>query len=320
MNTPTALATAFTLVLAGGNALAQAYPAKPVRFVIGFPAGSGIDTMARVLLDDIRKETGAVVVVENKPGALGQIGTDFTAKSAPDGYTVMISSSATHSSGPQLAKKLPYDALRDFTHIGRLNRFDVALLVSPSQPFRTPADLIAAARKTPDALTFGFGSATAHVTAASFTRAADIKVRAIPYKGQPAAITDLLGGQVNFVMADLAVSLPHVKSGRLNAIAVAAAKRSTLLPDVATLTELGIRDVELSGWTGISGPAGMAKEAVQWWSAQLNRALSNKAFLERQLGIAVEGEPNTVEEFNRYVVQQFEVWGRKIREAGIEPE
>ncbi len=301
-------------------ALAQDYPARPIRFIVAFPAGSGIDTMSRVMLDDIRKATNANFVIEYKPGALGQIGTDFTAKAAPDGYTVMVSSSATHSSGAQLAKSVPYDALRDFTHIGRISRFDVALVVSPQQGFKTAADLVAEARRRPGKLSYGYGSGTGRVVAATFARSAGIDVLAVPYKGQPPALTDLIGGQINFVTADLAVIMPFVKSGRLDAVGIASAKRSALLPNVPTLTEVGIRDVELSGWAGISGPANMPREAVAWWSTQMNRVLASREHIERLHALSLEGEPNSVDEFNQFVRSQYQVWGQRIRDAGIPPE
>ena len=312
------LAIGAGLVWHGANA--QDYPARPIRFVVPFPAASGIDTQSRLMLDEIRRATNATIVIEYKPGALGQIGTDFTAKAAPDGYTVMISSSATHSSGPQLAKSLPYDALRDFTHIGRISRFDVAMIVNPQQGFKSAQELIAEARRRPGKLSFGYGSGTARVVAAAFNHSAGIDVLAVPYKGQPPALTDLMGGQVNYVMADFAVFIAHLKSGRVEALALASPRRSALLPNVPTFTELGIRDVELPGWTGISGPANMARDAVAWWSTQMNRALSSKEFIERLHSISVEGEPNGIEEFNQYVRSQHQVWGQRIRDAGIAPE
>lgn len=306
--------------LACASAGAQEYPSRPIRFVVAFPAGSGIDTMSRVMLDDIRKATNATFVMEYKPGALGQIGTDFTARAAPDGYTVMASSSATHSSGAQLAKNLPYDPIRDFTHVGRLSRFDVALVVSPQQGFKTVADLVAQARRQPGKISYGFGSGTGRVVAAAFARSAGIDVLAVPYKGQPPALTDLMGGQINFVTADLAVIMPFVKSGRLDAIGIASAKRSALLPNVPTLTEAGIREVELAGWAGVSGPANMAREAVTWWSTQMNRVLASKEHVERLHALSLEGEPSSVEEFNQFVRAQHQVWGQRIRDAGIQPE
>lgn len=311
------LLAAAMFALAAVAAQAEDYPAKPIRFVIPFPPGSGIDTMSRVLLDDLRKHTNATFVTDNRSGALGQIGTEVAARATPDGYTVMISSSATHSSGPQLVKKVPYDPFRDFTHIVRLARFDVAMVVSPARGWKSAGEFIAAAKAKPEALTFGYGSATAQVTAASFNRAAGIQARGIPYKGQPLALTDLLGGQIDYVMADLAVILSHVKSGRLAAIALASSKRSAILPGVPTLSEQGVRDVELAGWVGISGPAGMAKEAVEWWTKHTNAALARGDFLERLNGVAVEGEPNTVPQFNAFVREQHQVWGTRIREAGV---
>ena len=298
----------------------QDYPAKPIRFIVPFPAGSGIDTTSRVMLDEIRKASGATIVIDYKPGALGQIGTEFTAKAPADGYTVMVSSSATHSSGPHLAKSLSYDALRDFTHIGRLSRFDVAMVVSPQAGYKSATDLIADAKRRPGKLSYGYGSGTAQVVAASFNRAAGIDVLGVPYKGQPAALTDLIGGQVQFVMADLAVIMPQVKGGRLDAVGLASAKRSPLLPNVPTFAEMGIRDVVLSGWIGIAGPAGLPPQAVAWWSTQMNRLLASKDYIERLHALSIEGEPIEVEAFNQYVREQHQVWGQRIRDAGIKPE
>ena len=204
MRTTMLAASGVMAALAVSSAAAQDYPAKPIRFIVPFPAGSGIDSMSRVMLDEIRKASGATIVIDYKPGALGQIGTEFTAKAPADGYTVMVSSSATHSSGPHLAKSLPYDALRDFTHIGRLSRFDVAMVVNPQAGYKSAADLIADAKRRPGKLSYGYGSGTAQVVAASFNHAAGIDVLGVPYKGQPPALTDLIGGQVQFVMADLA--------------------------------------------------------------------------------------------------------------------
>ncbi|MBL8381877.1 MAG: tripartite tricarboxylate transporter substrate binding protein [Burkholderiales bacterium] len=311
------LALAALALSALAPAGAQDYPARPIRFVVAFPAGSGIDTMSRVLIDEIRKVTSATIVVEYKPGALGQIGTEFTARAPADGYTVMASSSATHSSGAQLAKSVPYDAVRDFTHVGRLARFHVFLVTNPQQGFRTVADLVAEARRAPGRISYGYGSGTARVVAAAFARSAGIEVLAVPYKGQPPALTDLMGGQIHFVTADLAVIQPHVKSGRLTALAIASERRSALLPGVPTLGEQGIRDVELSGWVGVSGPAGMPRDAVAWWNAQMNRALGSKEFIERLHALSLESEPSSVEEFNQLVRTQFQVWGQRIREAGI---
>jgi tripartite-type tricarboxylate transporter receptor subunit TctC len=308
------------LALLPSFAIAQAYPDKPIRFVVAFPPGSGIDTVARLCLEEIRKATGATIVVDNRPGALGQIGVDAVAKAAPDGYTILVSSSATHSSGAQLAKKLPYDPMKDFTHLGLIAKFDVALLMRAGGTIRNVADLVAEAKRRPDGLTFGYGSGTAQVTASTFNRSADIRVRGVPYKGQPAALNDLLGGQIDYVMVDLAAGSPHLKSGKLVALAVAAPKRSSLLPAVPTFTELGVKDVELQGWVGVSGPAAMRREAVAWWATQISQAVGRKDLIERLHNVAFEAEAQSIEQFNAFVRAQFDIWGNRIRAAGIEPE
>ncbi|MFN0160642.1 MAG: Bug family tripartite tricarboxylate transporter substrate binding protein [Burkholderiales bacterium] len=311
------LVTAGTLAT---PALAQDYPARPIRFVVPFPAGSGTDTISRLMLDEITRSTKASFVFEYKPGAIGTIGTDFAAKSAPDGYTMMVSSSATHSSGPSLVKNVPYDPVKDFSHVARICGFDIAMVVNSQRGFKSVLDFVADAKKSPGKYNFGYGSGTAQVIAMSFARSAGVQVQGIAYKGQPPALTDLMGGQIQFVMADLAVAMTHIKSGRLEAIGLAAPRRSSLLPGVPTFTELGLREVELAGWVGVSGPAGLPREVVSWWSTQMNRALARREFLDRLAAISVEGEPNTVEEFNAHVRTQLQTWGQRIREAGIKPE
>lgn len=312
------------LLVAAGTlaapAMAQDYPARPIRFVVPFPAGSGTDTISRLMLDEIARSTKVSFVFEYKPGAIGTIGTDFAAKSAPDGYTMMVSSSATHSSGPSLVKNVPYDSVKDFSHVARICGFDIAMVVNSQRSFKSVLDFVADAKKSPGKYNFGYGSGTAQVIAMSFARSAGVQVQGIAYKGQPPALTDLMGGQIQFVMADLAVIMPHVKGGRLDAIGLAAPRRSSLLPNVPTFTELGLREVELAGWVGISGPAGLPREVVSWWSTHMNRALARREFLDRLAAISVEGEPNTVEEFNAHVRSQLQTWGQRIREAGIKPE
>ncbi|TAK84125.1 MAG: tripartite tricarboxylate transporter substrate binding protein [Betaproteobacteria bacterium] len=310
------------LVLAAGSATAQPYPSKPIRFIVGFSAGSSIDVASRVILEEVRKKTGAVIVVENRPGALGSIATGVVVKAAPDGYTLMPSSSATHSSGPQLMKAVPYDPLKDFTQLAAIFRFDLLLMVSPNQPYKTVADLVAEGKKHPGKLNYGYGSATGQVAASAFSRAAGIETQGVAYKGQPLALNDLMGGQVNFVMVDVAATVPLVNSGKLLALGIASDKRSTIMPTVPTLAELGIKDVELSGWVGIAGPAGMFPEVVTWWTNQVTQALAQKEVVDRLHGMGLEPVTSGLsgEAFAQYVRQQYDVWGRHIRAAGIKPE
>ena len=301
------------------NAAAQSYPSKPIRFVIGFPAGSSVDVVPRMVLEEIRKNTGATIIVDNRPGALGTIGMDMVTKAEPDGYTLLASSSATHSSGPQLTKKPPaVDPIKGFTHIGGIFRFDVGVVVNPTQGYKSAQDLIDAAKRNPDKLTFGYGSATGQVAAMAFLAAAGIKATGVSYKGQPPALNDLLGNQINFVAADIAVLVPHIRSGKLLAVGIAARNRSPIVPNVPTFAEAGVKDLELSGWVGVAGPIGLPAGIVGWWSRALTQAFSNKALVDQILATGLEPEPATGEAMQKLVRDQYDAWGKHIRAARIE--
>lgn len=304
-------------LLFGTPALAQQYPGKPIKFIVTFSAGSSIDTLSRVVLDEVHRKTGAVVIVEYKPGALGVIGMDYVAKAAPDGYTLMASSSATHSSGPQLARSTPYDALKDFTHLTAIDRFDLVLVTNAASGIKTVDQLIAEARKKK--LNYGYGSATGQVGASAVSRAMGAETEGIPYKGQPLAVTDLIGGHLNFVMSDVPSVAPHVKAGKLNALGISSDRRSTILPDVPTLNERGVK-VELVGWVGFAGPAGLPEEVRAWWAKNVGEALANPAVIEKYRGLGVEPFSLSGEPFQQFVQQQYAVWGRHIKEAGITPQ
>jgi len=315
------LALGAAALLGALTASAQTYPSKPIRFVIGFPAGSSVDVIPRMVLEEIRKNTGAVVVVDNRPGALGFIAMDQVGKSDPDGYTLIASASATHSSGPQMSKTPPAtDPIKGFTHIGGIFRFDVGVVVNPAQGYKTVQDLIEVSKKNPDKLSFGYGSATGQVAGLAFIAAAGIKAQGVNYKGQPPALNDLLGGQINFVAADMAVLVPYIRSGKLLALGVASNKRSAIVPAVPTFTEQGIKDFELSGWVGVSGPAGLPPAVVDWWTKALTQAFSNKALNDQILATGVEPEPATGAAFHKLVVDQYATWGKHIRAAKIEPQ
>jgi tripartite-type tricarboxylate transporter receptor subunit TctC len=300
-------------------ATGQTYPSKPIRFVIGFPAGSSVDVVPRMVLEEIRKNTGANIIVDNRPGALGTIAMDAVSRSDPDGYTLLASASATHSSGPQLTKVPPAtDPIKGFTHIGGIFRFDVGVVVNPSKGYKSVQDLIEAAKRNPNSVTYGYGSATGQVAAMAFNAASGIKATGVSYKGQPPALNDLLGNQIDFVAADIAVLIPHIKSGRLTAIGIAASRRSPILPDVPTFAESGVNGLELAGWVGVSGPVGLPEYVIDWWTKALTQAFSNKELRERILAAGLEPEPATGEAMQKLVRDQYEAWGKHIRAAGIE--
>ena len=304
------------LALAGG-ACAQAYPAKPVRFIVPFATGASIELMTRVIVEEIGKRTGTVFIVESRPGALGAIGMDAVAKAAPDGYTLMPSSSATHSSGPQLTKNPMPDPVKAYTHLAAVDRFDLMLVVNAASGIKTAGELVEAGKRKP--MVFGYGSATGQVGASAFLRAAGLEATGAAYKSQPLAVNDLLGGHIDFVTSDIPSVSAHIRAGKLNGLGVSSDRRSTLFPDIPTLGERGIK-VELIGWVGLSGPAGLPEEVRNWWHKNIALALADPGVIEkyRQMGVEpflLSGAP-----FEKFVAEQYQVWGRHIREAGIKPE
>lgn len=312
-----ALAACAWLPLAG----AQTYPDKPIRFVVGFPPGSSIDTVSRVVLDDIRARTAASIVVENRPGALGALGMEHVMRSVPDGYTLMPSSSATHSSGPSLSKALEkMDPVHSLTHIGRVARFDIVVVTRATGPYGTARALVDAGRTRPDTLTFGYGSGTGQVSSVAFSRVAGIQARPIPYKGQPAAVTDLIGKQIDFVSSDVGAVLPFVKQGSLNAVAVMAERRSSLLPEVPTMAEAGLPSLVLSGWLGIDGPGKLPPEVVDWWGRQLKLSLEKPAVQERIRTLGMETWLQDAEPFREFVQNEKTRWAAHVRAAALQPE
>lgn len=302
---------------------AQPYPVpgKPIKFVIGFPAGSSIDNVSRIVLEDIRERTGATIVIDNRPGALGILGVQAVAKAAADGYTLGPSSSATHSSGPSLSKAAArIDPVAEFTHIGRVVRFDVIVVTNAGPAHATAATLIADAKAQPGKLSYGYGSGTGQVAAAAFARAAGVELVGVPYKGQPPALTDLVGGRVSFVAADLGAVLPLVRSRQLTAVAVMSDKRSSILGNVPTVKELGLSGLNLTAWIGVAGPRELPADVVAWWQAQIKTSLASPAVAERLRQMAMEPDLLMGEPFQRFVEEQRTAWGKQIKDAGIEPE
>ncbi len=254
-------------------------------------------------------------------GALGALGIDAVVRAAPDGYTLMPSSSASHSSGPNLSlalKKL--EPVKSLSRVARLVKFDIAVVTRTSSAYKSARELIDAAKAKPDALTYGFGSGTGQVSSAAFSTASGMKVRGIPYKGQPAAITDLLGGQVDFVSSDLGAVLPFLRQGNLSALAVLSDRRSSLLPDVPTAREAGFPATVLTGWIGIDGPAKLPPDVLDWWTEQMRQTLTSPAVVEKMRNIGMEVWPLEAPPFVRFVETELERWGQHVRDAGIQPE
>jgi tripartite-type tricarboxylate transporter receptor subunit TctC len=304
------------------SAWAQAsYPNSPVKIIIGFGPGSGTDIISRLIAEELRQALGQPFVVENRPGASAQIAASAVAKSPPDGYTLMLTSNTTHSVNPHIFKKLPYDPLADFTPIGGVAYFPFILAVNASLPVRTAQELVSYAQQNRGKLSYAYGTPTVQIPAEAINRIKQLGAVGIPYKSSPPALNDVVGGQVQFLVVDLASARPHLQSGRLRALAVTSLKRSALAPELPTIEEaLDIKDFDLAAWTGVFGPAGLPREVVSKVSAALQKSLTKPEVRERIQQLGAEPTPSDTGAFTELVRRQLNIWGRNVALAGIQPE
>jgi tripartite-type tricarboxylate transporter receptor subunit TctC len=298
--------------------LAQNYPARPVRVVVPLSPGGFADTPARLLTPRLSEQFGKQFFVENKPGAGGTIGADFVAKSAPDGYTLLLTGTP-HVISAHLYKKLPYDALKDFTPIALIASGPYALVVNPQKvPASNVKELIAAARAQPGKIDYassGNGSAQ-HLVGALFNSMAGIELNHVPYKGSGPAMQDLLGGQVGVSFAGVPNVLGHVKAGKLKALGVTTAKRWSELPDVPTIAEAGVPGYEATLWLNISGPPGMPADIVQRLNTEIAKALRDPEVQSSFHAAGVEATSMGPQELNAFMRAEYDKWGRVVRATG----
>lgn len=313
-----------TIALGALPAMASAqgaYPAHPVKIIIGFGPGSGTDIIARLIAEELRQTLGQPFVVDNRPGASAQIAATAVAKAPPDGYTLMLTSNTTHSVNPHLFKKLPYDPIADFTPIGGVAYFPFILAVNASLPVRTAQELVTYAQQNKGKVAYAYGTPTVQIPAEAINRLKQMQAIGVPYKSSPPALTDVVGGQAQFLVVDLASAKPHLQSGRLRALAVTSAKRSALAPELPTVEEaLGLRDFDLAAWTGMFGPAGLPKEVVEKVSTALQRALSKPEVRERITAMGAEPTPSDTPGFTNLVKNQLDIWGKNVALSGIQAE
>jgi tripartite-type tricarboxylate transporter receptor subunit TctC len=297
---------------------AQSYPSRPVRLVVPLSPGGFADTPTRMLAPRLSEQLGRQFFVENKPGAGGTIGADFVAKSAPDGYTLLVTGTP-HVISAHLYKKLPYDALRDFTHIALIASGPYALVVNPQKlPVSSVKELITAARAQPGKIDFassGNGSAQ-HLVGALFNSTAGIDLNHVPYKGSGPAMQDLIAGQVGVSFAGVPNVLGHVRSGRLRALGVTTAKRWSELPDVPTLAEAGIPGYEATLWLNVSGPAGMPADIVQRLNNEIAKALKDPEVQNNFRTGGVDAVWMGPQELNAFMRAEYEKWGKVVRDTG----
>ena len=321
MNFPKLLAAACAVFLVAGPALGQEFPTKPVRIVIPFTPGSASDIAGRHVARKLSEMWGQPVVVDNRSGAGGSIGSAVVVRAAPDGYTLLVSTNA-HTANPAIYKTLPYDTMKDFTNLAPLVAHANVFIVGPQQGFKTLADFLAAAKAKPGQLNFssaGIGSAT-HLNLEKFKLEARVNVTHVPYKGTPEAIGDTIAGRVCCYFAPITAVVPFVQTGRAVALAVSTAKRAPLLPDVPTVAEAGVPGFDYSLWVGLWGPAGIPAKTANRINQDVNRALAAPDLREQLVKLGAEPMSMPLAEFKEFTHKQIEESRRIIKAGGIEPQ
>ncbi len=313
------IAAAFLLNAA--DAYAQAYPGKPVTIIVPFTPGSATDISARAVQQKLSEFWGQPVIIENRPGAGGTIGAGMVAKAAPDGYTLLVHSSG-HAANPAIYAKLSYDTFKDFAEITPVAGQATVLVVAPSTGYKTLADLMTAARAKPGSLNFGSagnGSGT-HLAGEKFKGMSKLDLVHIPYKGTPEAVTDTIGGRLTYYFAPIAAALPHVRDGKLVALAVSTAQRSSLLPEVPTVAQSGLPGFNFNLWTGMFAPAGTPQAVVEKIAADVQRAWAAPDVKDRLGKMGLEPMPMTPTEFKAFVKSEVEDASRVLQAAGVKPQ
>ena len=303
---------------AASAALAQAYPNKPIKLIVPFAPGGFTDVVARILGQKLSVSLGQPFVIENKAGAGSTIGTDFVAKAAPDGYTLVMVST-THVISPAIYPKLPYDPIKSFTPVGKLVDSAYVLLVNPKVPANNVAEFIALAKASPDKIHYassGNGSSQ-HLMGGMFAAMAGVKMKHVPYKGSGGAANDLVAGVVESSFAGVPNAMAQVPAGRLKALAVTTSKRIPQLPDVPTMQEAGVPGYNASVWLGLLAPAGTPKEVVMKLNAEIAKVLSAADTKKELYAAGVEADISSPEALNALMVQELDRWGKVIKDAGI---
>jgi tripartite-type tricarboxylate transporter receptor subunit TctC len=300
-------------------ALAQPYPDRPVRILVPFPAGAGVDIVARMIGQPLTEVWGQAVVVDNRPGAGGTIACELAAKAAPDGYTLLLGNVSTLAMAPSLYKKVNYDPVRSFAPITLINTSANVLVAHPSVPATSTQALIALAKARPGQINYASaGSGTSpHLAAELFKTMAGVNLVHVPYKGSPQALTDLLGGQTQIMFASLVSALPYIRQGRLRALAVTSLQRASSLPEVPTISESGLRGYDVSVWQGIVAPAGTPQAVISQLNRQIAAVLQAPDIRERLAVQGLEAVADSPADFGNYIASEVRKWAAVIRQAGV---
>lgn len=301
---------------------AQTYPTKPLRLIVPFPAGGGVDFIGRIVGQGLTTRLGQQVAIDNRAGANGIVGLEVLKSSPPDGYTIAAASAGPLTVNPFIYKKLPYDTLKDFTHIANMVNFPLLLVAHPSLPVKNVKELVALARARPGQVTFshpGTGN-SGHLAGEIFNSIGKVKILGIPYKGTAPAVVAVLSGEAQLTYSSIPSILPHVRSGRVRALGIGNSKRIPSLPEFPTIAEAGLPGYEAYAWAGMIGPANIPAPIVQRLSREVNEVLRQKDVTDRMLSEGTVPTPSSPEEFTAYIRSELKKWGDVVKLAGIQPE
>ena len=316
---PALLAAGFIAAAAAQQGPASDFPKQPIRMVVTFPPGGSADAVVRMLTPRLNEKLGQQVVVDNRPGAGGNIGLSLVAKAPPDGYTLGVGAAGALSANSSLYDKMPFDPLRDFKPVSMLAAIPFVIIGNPSVGAKTQKDLIALAQSQPGKLSMAHGgNGTAmHLSAALFSQMANVKFVEVPYKGSGPAALDVLANNVPLAVVDLPSALQHIRAGKLTAYAVTSPQRLPQLPDVPTAAEAGLPGYDSTGWFGVVAPAGTPASAIQKLNAEITAALKDQQIATSMRNLGVEPAPTTPEAFENYIRSETQKWSKVIREANI---
>jgi tripartite-type tricarboxylate transporter receptor subunit TctC len=314
----TLMLASVALAVVGGKAWAQAWPSKPIKYIVPFAPGGTTDILARTISEKLSVALGQPVVVENKPGAGGGLGADFTAKAAPDGYTIMGGTISTHAINASLYANLPYDPVKDFVAVTLIARVPNMLVINPNIPAKNVTELIALLKANPGKYTFASsGNGTSqHLSGELFKSMAGVDMQHIPYKGSPPALQDVVGGQVSMTFDNITTAWPLAKAGKLRALAVTTAKRSSVAPEVPTLAESGLVGLEVGSWQGVFAPAGTPPDIVKRLNSEIVKIINMPDVKEKLIALGAEPVGDTPEQFGAYVKTEVAKWSDVVKKSG----
>ena len=314
-----ALGMVLGTAMASPAALAQAYPSRPVKLVVPFPAGTATDSAARMVGQQLSAALGQPFVIDNKPGAGGSIAAMEVIRSAPDGHTLLFSSNSAISSNVALLKKIPYDPTKDFSPVAAIGDNMLVLMVKSSFPAKNTQELVAHVKQRPGKVSAGYGSSSSQVSIAILNKLAGLDAMAVPYKGIPLAVNDVLGGTLDFTFVDIGNAMAQAKGGAMRPLGVTSAKRNTLVPDWPAISEV-LPGFDITAWFAMVGPAGLPRDVVDKLNAATTQALKQPELKEKLATIGISPMPMAPDQLKTFIGTEIVKWTRIVKDAGIEPE